>query len=82
MGTLNINISNLFAKTLKAGDRISRDEGESYEDNLVQIQKKFKEEKESGYDELVDNLRAWTVSHEQKNDIQVTLKIAKKVLTF
>lgn len=79
MAPLTINISNCFAKTIDSKDRLDRKEWDSFKDRLLEVQKKFKTEKKEGYEALVSNLRAWTVSHEQTKDIQATLKIAKKI---
>lgn len=79
MNPLSINVSNLFAKPIAAKDRLNRKEWDGAKGRLVEIQKKFKNEKASGYDTLVENLRAWTVSHERKKDIEETLKLAKKI---
>lgn len=43
------------------------------------IQETFRQEQAAGYDTLVKDLRAWTQSHLQTDDIEATIKLAERI---
>jgi glucose-6-phosphate isomerase len=73
-----ILIDNAFAETIKPEDRLSRKDYDGLKPRLKDIQEGFKKEARS-YETLVTNLRAWTKSHEQKEDIASVIAIAQDI---
>lgn len=73
-----INIENVSKESIKGEDRITLAEIAGLNDTLEAIQRKFKDEA-GDYAALVENLRAWTKSHEQKDHIEKVIEIADDI---
>ncbi|MBN1493034.1 MAG: hypothetical protein JW938_02695 [Candidatus Omnitrophica bacterium] len=76
--TQRIVFDNLFATTIQERDRLSMSDFEQLRKKLQAIQDNFQKEARS-YETLVENLRAWTKSHEQKEHIAAVIKIAQDI---
>lgn len=63
----------------RASDEVASAFRTSIGAQLTAIHADFSAEQSEGLTTLKKNLRAWTVSHEQEDDIQATLELARKV---
>ena len=75
---MKISIANGSVSTIKPEDRIETSDIEALGKQITAIQYTFKEESKN-YACLVENLRAWTKSHEQKQDIEKVITVAKEI---
>ena len=76
---MELDISSLFSSSMEYGERIERDIFEANRELLEAVQNKFRREQEEGYDTLAKNLRAWSKSHERKEDIQAVIDVANDI---
>lgn len=75
---MKINIENATKESIKEQDRINPAEISKMRETIRSIQAQFKE-KSTDYEGLVADLRAWTKSHEQKDDIERVILVAKDI---
>jgi len=77
---MNISIKNISSTSIAQADRIEKSEIEAIKSQVVDIQNRFKEEA-GAYDQLVNNLRAWTKMHEKKEIIDDVVSVAREIRT-
>lgn len=78
---VKISVKNIFSKDNSDDNCILHDQWDKNHSKLLTIQNMFKSEYEKGNSELVKNLRAWTKSHEQQDDINKVVSVAQELRT-
>jgi len=75
---MKIAIANVLHQSINPDDRVEKQDVEAMLATIASIQNKFHEESKD-YTKLVDDLRAWTKCHEQKDIIADVISVSKDI---